>query len=128
MPNYISNIVRMKGLRSLPLFSTRAPEPGWPVKEFFDFDKIIPMPEMTDDWYGWRVSNWGTKWNSFNLTFLDDDTIRFNTAWNCPEPVIRKLSELYPYVEIEHWWADENYGFNSGRAFHFLCKCQTGVR
>ncbi len=32
----------------------------------FDFQKIIPMDEKLleggNEWYGWRVENWGTKW------------------------------------------------------------------
>ena len=25
-----------------------------------------------------------------------------------------KLAEMYPDAEIEHWWADENIGYNTG--------------
>ena len=42
------------------------------------------------------------------------DTILFDTAWSNPEPVIMKLAEMYPDAEIEHWWADENIGYNTG--------------
>lgn len=65
-------------------------------------------------WYDWCYANWGTKWNAYRFDFIDEDTIRFETAWSNPEPVMRKLSEMYPEVEIEHWWADECIGSNTG--------------
>lgn len=39
MPNYVKNIVKAEGICRLPLFSE---ENG---KRYFDFNKIIPMPE-----------------------------------------------------------------------------------
>lgn len=68
-------------------------------------------------WYDWRIGNWGTKWNAYGF---DDQpsrngTLRFDTAWSAPHPVIAKLAELYPDIEIEHEWADEDIGFNCGR-------------
>ena len=43
-----------------------------------------------------------------------EDTIIFETAWSNPEPVMLKLSEMYPEATIEHWWADEDMGSNDG--------------
>lgn len=65
-------------------------------------------------WYEWCNCNWGTKWNADGTIFLDADTILFNTAWDNPTPVILKLAEMYPNAEIEHWWADEDVGHNTG--------------
>ena len=39
---------------------------------------------------------------------------RFETAWSNPEPIMLKLSEMYPEATIEHWWADEDMGSNDG--------------
>ena len=65
-------------------------------------------------WYGWCCENWGTKWNSTGLQRIDDDTIIFDTAWSNPEPIIAALSAQYPDRMIEHWWADEDAGENTG--------------
>lgn len=65
-------------------------------------------------WYEWCIHNWGTKWNASDTVILNTDTILFDTAWSNPEPVIMKLAEMYPDAEIEHWWADENIGYNTG--------------
>jgi hypothetical protein len=42
------------------------------------------------------------------------DTIAFDTAWNAPHTVIRKLSKDYPEIRIQHQWADESIGFVVG--------------
>jgi hypothetical protein len=64
----------------------------------FDFQSIIPMDEKLlkgEDWYDWRIENWGTKWNGFDGIFNDDQTaFTFSTAWSPPLPIIKKLAEL----------------------------------
>lgn len=70
-------------------------------------------------WYSWRIDNWGTKWNAYScaVDFVAKDSakILFETAWSAPHPVLEKLSEAYPGIEIEHGWADEDIGVNCGR-------------
>ena len=70
-------------------------------------------------WYDWCIGNWGTKWNSYGydggIPNVQDNAIRFLTAWSAPHPILQKLSELYPDVEIQHEWADEDIGVNCGR-------------
>lgn len=65
-------------------------------------------------WYDWSIDNWGTKWNAYSNEQEDEDTISFETAWSNPEPIMLKLSEMYPEATIEHWWADEDMGNNDG--------------
>jgi hypothetical protein len=64
----------------------------------FDFQKIIPMDEKLlegEDWYGWRVENWGTKWDGYEGRFNYDQTaFTFCTAWSPPLPIIKKLAEI----------------------------------
>ena len=47
MPNWVRNIVKMQGIGSLPLYSGHdAKEKKWDsASEYFDFQKLIPMPE-----------------------------------------------------------------------------------
>lgn len=65
-------------------------------------------------WHDWCCKNWGTKWNAYANEQENEDTIIFDTAWSNPEPVMLKLSEMYPKAMIEHWWADEDMGSNDG--------------
>lgn len=44
MPNHVRNIVKMKGITSLPIFTDKDGCDSQTVSEF-DFNKIIPMPE-----------------------------------------------------------------------------------
>lgn len=67
------------------------------------------------DWYDWSCSNWGTKWNAYGFECGEEDNrLVFDTAWSPPTPVIKRLSELYPEVRLEHAWADEDIGRNVG--------------
>lgn len=194
MPNYVKNIVKMKGIVDLPLFNEVNGQ------KYLDFNRLIEIPQelcvlsssMTEEhivyfltqrcsvplcdlgkrekslmcklvrnesadnwhedvfrrishqmkdaceakkvqifetgkqyvsnyekygaptWYEWRCQMWGTKRNAWGTRILDNDTIIFETAFNNPDGIIRKLGELYPDHEIEHWWADEVIGMNTG--------------
>lgn len=69
-------------------------------------------------WYDWSVHHWDTKWNAYGQPseLNTKNTIYFLTAWSCPFKVIAALSKMYPDVEIEIAWADENVGYNIGIA------------
>lgn len=69
-------------------------------------------------WYEWRIANWDTKWNACDSKLQNDNTITFETAWSAPEKVIRKLAKMYPDLMIEHWWADEDIGNNTGHTVY----------
>lgn len=66
-------------------------------------------------WYDWCIYHWGTKWNAYDFESTNPDEIRFSTAWCEPGPIICKLHEMYPAAELEHVWADEDTGCNTGR-------------
>lgn len=70
------------------------------------------------DWYEWRLQHWGTKWDAYETALTEDGSVRFLTAWERPEPVIRHLSARFPEVALEHLWADEDIGHNVGRAVY----------
>jgi len=60
---------------------------------------MVPEPrhEGDQDWYMWRVNNWGTKWDIADVYFEhqpeeDSITFDFSTAWG-------------PCVEAFHTWA-----------------------
>lgn len=52
------------------------------------------------NWYDWHCHFWGTKWNACDCKIEDDDTVTFETAWSVPEPILLKLSEMFPEEEI----------------------------
>ncbi|ECC9197245.1 hypothetical protein EWF37_20045 [Salmonella enterica subsp. enterica] len=43
-----------------------------------------------------------------------DLVIRFDTAWNCPEPVYHVLASRFPHLEFIVHYADEDIGSNCG--------------
>ena len=66
--------------------------------------------EADDRWYDWRLQNWDTKWDAYDVEVTDDDPdqveIQFSTAWSPPEAVCHALREQYPDVSIS-WFYDE---------------------
>lgn len=73
------------------------------------------------DWYDWAYDNWGTKWNAYDTHIEEDGVITFDTAWACPERVFKKLSTMFPKVEITVKFADEDIGSNCG-----ILTCKNG--
>ena len=63
-----------------------------------------------DRWYDWRVQNWDTKWDAYDVEFMDEDPdqveIEFNTAWCPPEPICAAIRDEYPDVSVS-WFYDE---------------------
>ena len=67
--------------------------------------------DVNDDrWYNWRVANWGTKWDCYDLTIDQDDeqelNLEFNTAWSPPEEICYALKEKFEDADIQ-WFYDE---------------------
>ena len=116
-------------------FTQIIPEPDWSntplmtsdLKRFGnDRGKVGELPQYIEDpfkrlvfkstghaddrWYDWRVQNWDTKWDAYDVVVTDDDPecteIEFNTAWSPPEAICSALREQYPDVSIS-WFYDE---------------------
>ncbi len=119
------------------IFTQIIPEPDWANQPLmskdikgivYDRGKVGELPVMTktsygmssrfpstghqdDRWYDWRVQNWDTKWDAYDVQVdggFDDDelTIEFNTAWSPPEAICHALREQYPDASIS-WFYDE---------------------
>lgn len=74
--------------------------------------RFVPLPnENLEDWYGWRIQNWGTKWDiPISDLYPPDDpeeyfchvpgitsvVYRFDTAWSPPIAAIETISQQYP--------------------------------
>ena len=64
-----------------------------------------------DRWYDWRVQNWDTKWDAYDVEVVDPDPenleIEFNTAWAPPEAICHALREKYEDTVAISWFYDE---------------------
>ena len=81
-----------------------------PVEEYGISYRFKSTDEADDRWYDWRLQNWDTKWDAYDVVVTDDDPdcteIEFNTAWSPPEAICHALSEQYPDLSIA-WFYDE---------------------
>ena len=71
------------------------------------FNHLCPRPaEEEENWYGWNVNNWGTKWDvtPHDWEQEDDNTIyiNFDSAWSPP-------ISLYEFLESEGWSVSAKY-------------------
>jgi hypothetical protein len=69
-------------------------------------------------WYEWSNNNWGTKWNAYDSNLIhsieNKAIISFHTAWNGVPNLICKLVELFPNLQFEYKFADEDMCHNCG--------------
>jgi len=68
------------------------------------------------DWYQWSIDNWGTKWNSYDVSIHRSPStleIVFNTAWSFPLPVFAKMQEMFPDLAFTTHSVDEGWNFVS---------------
>ena len=85
------------------------------------FEYFCPPPDMLTDMekYHWRVENWGTKWDAYEIEITEEtaymeDTreyiveATFTTAWSPPIPFVESLLELYPRCWIKLTWKTED--------------------
>ena len=70
-----------------------------------------------DNWYDWKVKNWGTKWgiDGGSIQFYDEDNDRielhFDTAWGPPEEICYALREKYEDIEIGWFYREDGMQF-----------------
>ena len=62
----------------------------------------------SDNWYDWRIRNWGVKWNVSECRWeqLSSNTIRyeFDTPWGPPHGIVGRLYQLFPEKELGMTW------------------------
>jgi hypothetical protein len=64
----------------------------------FSFQHFVPMPEEEkDNWYDWKIENWGTKWNSHDVKISEEHEypmrLSYTTAWDPPHAFLEKFLE-----------------------------------
>lgn len=83
------------------------------LNEFFNACRAIKQTGYAY-WFDWCCDNWGTKWNAHDIKQIDAQTIRFNTAWCPPLPVLDALAEQFPTEPIRFRWASKDFGNCAG--------------
>jgi hypothetical protein len=117
------------------VFTQIIPEPDWANTPLLSSDnrygdkygKDGELPQMSTDgfprlvfrstditdqrWYDWRLQNWDTKWDAYDVEVVDSDPenleIEFNTAWAPPEAICHALREKYEDTVAISWFFDE---------------------
>ena len=115
---------------------------GTYTEVLIDFEGTVPMPEELkgsvsgseqskpewqkkrseelikkygfDDWYGWSINNWGTKWGAYGIegseNNVDNIVYTFDTAWSCPSVWIETTSQMFPSLTFKDSFTDEGGG------------------
>lgn len=124
MPNWCENRIEITGPRDLIAEVWNAAT----TKEDGNglLEAICPQPEYGEEqegrmpnWYSWRVTNWGTKWDisSEGLELIDNEdgtaciTGFASSAWAPP------VEALYYFVEQHEGVSAEIYYFEPGMCF-----------
>jgi hypothetical protein len=141
MPNWCTNtlevhstnVERLKEFKQAVLI-TNTENPDWDPQ--FTFDTLLPTPpELLEiepafnqsenfaliekygasDWYTWRLSNWGTKWDtSINGISVDDEQdliVWFDTAWSPPVAWLEKIAPQFPELSFRMVYEEPGVNF-----------------
>lgn len=81
----------------------------------FSFAGHVPEPEYTgDEWYDWRIRNWGCKWDACQVTLrLGEDPsgwmaeVEFDTPWGPPYNWLVAAAGAHPALVFEMLWNEE---------------------
>lgn len=66
------------------------------------------------DWYSWRVTNWGTKWDVTAYVAKREPkkiVYEFDSAWAPPEEAFKKISNDYPDLKFALNYREDGMGF-----------------
>lgn len=64
----------------------------------------------SEDWYDWRIRNWGTKWNTYDASLSESPgqlVYTFLTAWSPPDAALEALADRFPGIYILNQWHEE---------------------
>lgn len=109
MPNWCNNVLTIthdnpdkireakQAFEEQRLLAYFCPEPQWESDE-------------SDQWYDWRIANWGTKWDVGELQgIVEEDihsvTFRFDSAWSPPTEAY-KIARRSHGFEIEAFYIE----------------------
>ena len=120
--NTFTQIIPEPDWANTPLMSSDMPKYDWdtPLGKVGELPQYVEDPwrrlvfkstgKADDRWYDWRVQNWDTKWDAYDVVVTDDDPeqleIEFNPAWAPPEAICHALRDQYPELNVS-WFYDE---------------------
>jgi len=112
MPNWCDNAVTISHEDKSKIDAIEA---GLAKEEKEFFNVIRPRPASEEDnWYGWNVNEWGTKWEAsvHDWNREDDNTIwvSFDSAWSPP-------TALYGFMHDEDGYDVRAYYHEGGMSF-----------
>jgi hypothetical protein len=68
-----------------------------------------------NNWYDWRIHNWGTKWDAtdsfISSDSVEDFTVSFATAWSPPTLWLKKVSLKFPNLNFILDYMEDGMGF-----------------
>tara|TARA_B100000131_G_scaffold465_1_gene498 strand:- start:398 stop:895 length:498 start_codon:yes stop_codon:yes gene_type:complete len=112
-PDWLNEPLMSKDVKEYSFSKPRGKVGELPVmtKTSYGMSSRFPSTGIADDrWYDWRIQNWDTKWDAYDVEILDDDPenfeVMFNTAWSPPEAICNQIREDYPDVSVS-WFYDE---------------------
>lgn len=119
MPNHTSNLLELDGPQNE---ISRFIDENKNDEQELTFEASLPTPSETlgdsqvrngvmPDWYEWRISNWGTKWDCYDVGEWNDNHIHYYTAWSPATAYFLTVSLQYPDVTFTHKFADEGGAF-----------------
>jgi hypothetical protein len=60
-----------------------------------EFSNYLKQKYGADNWYDWRVKNWGTKWNAKNVILDESGNLKsFDTAWSPPSKIFEEIARI----------------------------------
>jgi hypothetical protein len=136
MPNWCNNTIEIKGstetIKKLWEEATAEGDEGGLLNAMVPMPKALndttsptppdseqPVVDGFDNWYDWRVSNWGTKWDvsTEGLEFTDhgDGTAEitgwFDSAWAPPTGAYEKFCDDMDGVYLEAFYEEGGMDF-----------------
>ena len=114
--NCFGQIIPEPDWTNTPLMSSDMPKYDWDTP----LGKVgeLPQPDGTfqstgrrdDRRYDWRLQNWDTKWDAYEVEVIDEDhdcvEIQFETAWSPPTAICNQIREDFPDIAVS-WFYDE---------------------
>lgn len=111
MPNYCQNYLTVFGSEDeIRSFIKQAKPIDNKNNTDLSLAQLYPEPSNPDEdktynWYDWRLSHWGTKWDIEAKEFMDEDQpevihYQFLSAWSPPIEWVKKVSANFPHLEF----------------------------
>lgn len=126
-PNVVSDeIIRMRDLlkanpsiQSIWVDGRQIKDNEWSEKFMSERQsEILKKTYGANNWFDWRVQNWGTKWgiDGDSIQFYDEDADRivlhFDTAWSPPDEIASSLKERYEDIDMSWFYREDSMEFS----------------